>query len=88
MTYPDNEPEVDGSHLKQFIERIEKLEDEKSVIGADIRDIYTEAKSTGFDAKIIKKIVAARKKAAQARKEEAALLKVYAAAIGEQMDLF
>lgn len=86
MTYPSNS-EVDGGHLKAFIERIEKMEDERSAIGEDIKDIYREAKGTGFEPRIIKRIVSLRKKAEQARREEAELLKVYAAAIG-QMDLF
>jgi len=86
MTYPSNE-EVDGGHLKAFIQRIEKLEDDKRLVGEDIKDVYAEAKSTGFEPKIIRKIVGLRKKAEQARREEAELLKVYASAIG-QKDLF
>lgn len=86
MTYPSNEP-VDGGHLKTFIQRIETLEDQKAMVGEDIKDVYAEAKSTGFEPKIIRKIVALRKKAEQARREEAELLKVYASAIG-QLDLF
>jgi uncharacterized protein (UPF0335 family) len=86
MTYPSNDG-VDGGHLKAFIERIEKLEDEKSEVAETIRDVYSEAKGTGFCPKIIRKIVSARKKAEQARREEAELLRVYASAIG-QLDLF
>lgn len=88
MSYPSNDDDgVDGGHLKAFIERIEKLEDEKSGIAEDIKDVYAEAKGTGFEPKIIKKIVSLRKKAEQARREEAELLKLYADAIG-QADLF
>lgn len=86
MAYPSND-EVDGGQLKKMIERIEKIEDERSVLGLGIREIYAEAKATGYDARIIKKIITARRKAETARKEEAALLKVYAQAIG-QLDLF
>ncbi len=48
---------VNASHLRSFIERIEKLEEEKRAIADDIKDVYAEAKGTGFDAKIIRKIV-------------------------------
>ena len=76
---------VNGGHLKAFIERIEKLEEEKRAISDDVKDIYSEAKGTGFDPKIIRKIIALRKKSADARAEEAELLKLYGEAI--QMDL-
>jgi uncharacterized protein (UPF0335 family) len=52
---------VNGDHLRQFIERIEKLEEEKRVIADDIKDVYAEAKSTGYDAKMMRKIVAMRR---------------------------
>lgn len=84
MTYPSNE--VDGGQLQSIVSRIEKLEDEKSEISETIRDVYAESKSSGFDPKILRKIVSLRKKAAQARREEAELLRVYASAL--QMDLF
>ena len=76
---------VNGGHLKAFIERIERLEEEKRAISDDVKDIYSEAKGTGFDPKIIRKIIALRKKSADARAEEAELLKLYGEAI--QMDL-
>lgn len=87
MTYPSNEG-IDATHLKSFLERIEKLEEDKRIISEDVRDVYAEAKSTGFEPKIIRKIVALRKKAEQARREEAELLKVYASALGEQLAFF
>ena len=76
---------VDGSHLRTFIERIEKLEEEKRAIADDVKDIYSEAKGTGFDPRIIRKIIALRKKSADARAEEAELLRLYGDAI--QFDL-
>ena len=78
---------VDGGHLMALIERIEKLSEEKAVITNDIKDVFVESKSSGYDPRIIRKIVAARKKAKDARDEENELLALYAAAI-KQPDLF
>lgn len=72
---------VNGAQLQAFIDRIEKMEEEKSTIGADIRDIYAEARGTGFDPKIIRKVVALRKQEKSKRDEEAAMLDLYLAAI-------
>jgi uncharacterized protein (UPF0335 family) len=69
-------------HLRAFIERVEKLEDEKRAISEDIKDVYTEAKGTGFDAKIIRKIVALRKKDRDQRREEEEILDLYLNALG------
>jgi len=55
--------------LKAFIERIERLEEEKATIAQDIREIYAEAKANGFDTKIMRKVVALRKKEAAEREE-------------------
>ena len=73
---------VDAGHLRAFIERVEKLEDEKRAISEDIKDVYTEAKGTGFDAKIIRKIVALRKKDRDQRREEEEILDLYLNALG------
>jgi len=73
---------VAGGRLKAFIERIEKLEEEKTSIGADIKDVYAEAKGTGFDAKTVRKIVRLRKMDEEKRREEDELLELYCAAIG------
>lgn len=73
---------LSASKLKSFIDRVERAESEKSGLAADIRDIYLEAKSQGFDAKIMRKIVAMRKKNASARREEAELLELYKSALG------
>lgn len=73
---------VAGARLKAFIERIESLEEEKSDLAEDIRDIYTEAKATGFDVKTIRKIVKLRKIDTEKRAEEDQLLALYKNAIG------
>lgn len=73
-----------AARLKSFIERIERLEEEKANLAADIRDIYAEAKGVGFDAPAIRKIVALRKKDEDKRAEEEAILKVYKDALGMQ----
>ena len=73
---------VNGDHLRQFIERIEKMEADKRVIADDIKDVYAEAKSTGFDAKMIRKIVAMRRVEEAKRQEEEAILELYLAALG------
>lgn len=75
-----------GQRLKSLIERIERLESEKQGLAEDIRDVYGEAKATGLDAKIIRKIVRLRKMDEQKRQEDADLLATYAAAIGMQLE--
>ena len=75
-----------NNQLKALIERIEKLEEEKAEIANDIREVYLEAKSSGFDSKIIKKIIAMRKQDDAKRKEEQALLAVYMDALGMLAD--
>jgi len=73
---------VSGARLKAFIERIERLEEEKKATAEDIKDVYGEAKATGFDPKIMRKIVSLRKTNLEKRREEAELLDVYMSAIG------
>lgn len=73
---------VDAGHLRAFIERVEKLEEEKQAISEDIRDVYGEAKATGYDAKIMRKIVAMRKQDKHKRKEEEEILGLYLSALG------
>jgi len=74
--------------LRSYIDRIERLEDEKKTIGEDIRGIYSEAGSVGFDPKIMRKLVAIRKKDNDERAEEDALLATYMTALGMQLTLF
>lgn len=76
------EGEVSGSRLKSFIERVERLEEEKKAISEDVRDVYGEAKATGFDPKIMRKIVSLRKTNLEKRREESELLELYMASIG------
>ena len=73
---------VARDQLRAFIERIERLEEEKKTIADDIKDVYGEAKSMGFDTKILKKVIALRKKDEQERMEEDAILETYLAALG------
>lgn len=79
---PDNSGEVSGARLKSFIERVERLEEEKKALAEDIRDVYGEAKATGFEPKIMRKIVSLRKANLEKRREEQELLDLYMAAIG------
>ena len=68
---------VARDQLRAFVERIERLEEEKKTIADDIKDVYGEAKGMGFDTKILKKVVALRKKDEQERMEEDAILDTY-----------
>lgn len=72
--------------LKSIIERIERLEEEKAALNLDIKDIYAEAKSNGYDAKAIKEIVKIRKKPEDERAEEASILATYMHALGMIQD--
>lgn len=73
---------VSSAQLKSFIERIETLEEEKSSIGEQIRDVFAEAKGTGFDVKIIRQILKIRKLETQERLEQEELLDLYLTALG------
>jgi len=73
---------VAGVRLKSFIERIERLEEEKTAIADDIKDVYAEAKGTGFDAKTIRKVVSLRKLDVEKRREADDMLELYKSAIG------
>ncbi len=68
--------------LKAFVERIERLEEEKKTVADDIADVYAEAKGTGFDVKILKKVIAIRKQDRDERAEQEAMLDTYLAALG------
>ena len=73
---------VAADQLKAFIERIERLEEEKAGIAGDIREIFAEAKGNGFDTKAMRKIIAMRKKDFSERQEEEAILELYMNALG------
>ena len=68
--------------LKAFVERVERLEEEKRALSDDIRDVYAEAKGTGFDVKALRRIVSLRKQDTDQRREEAAVLEMYMNALG------
>jgi len=75
--------EISSERLLSFIKRIEKLEEDKAAVAEDIRDVYAEAKSTGFEVKIIRQVVRLRKMELEKRREQEELLELYMAAIGE-----
>jgi uncharacterized protein (UPF0335 family) len=68
--------------LKSLIERIERLEEDRKAVTADLREVYAEAKGEGFDAKILRKVVKLRGLDSAKRAEEEALIDLYIAAIG------
>jgi uncharacterized protein (UPF0335 family) len=73
---------IAADRLKSFIERIERLEEEKTAIAGDIREVYSEAKSTGFETKIMRQVVRLRKMEAHDREEQEQLLDLYKRAVG------
>jgi uncharacterized protein (UPF0335 family) len=68
--------------LKAFIERIERLEEEKASIAGDVKEVYAEAKAQGFDTKVLRKVVALRKRDAAERREEQEIMDLYLQALG------
>lgn len=68
--------------LKAFVERIERLEEEKKALAADIKDVYSEAKVNGFDVKALRHIIALRKLDVNERQEQEAIVETYLAALG------
>ncbi|MCL4765183.1 MAG: DUF2312 domain-containing protein [Hyphomicrobiaceae bacterium] len=70
------------SQLRQFVEQIERLEEEKKAIADDIRDKFAEAKSVGFDVKALRQVLRLRKKSREDRQEEEAILETYLHALG------
>ncbi|MBN9065273.1 MAG: DUF2312 domain-containing protein [Rhizobiaceae bacterium] len=78
----DSSQTVAAGQLRAFIERIERLEEEKQSLADDIKDVYAEMKGTGFDTKAVRTIVRLRKKDQAERQEEEAILDLYKAALG------
>ena len=74
--------ETTDDRLRLLIERIERLEEEKKAISDDIKDVYTEAASTGYDKKILRQVIKLRKMRADERQEMEAVLEAYMAALG------
>jgi uncharacterized protein (UPF0335 family) len=77
-----SEGAVSDDQLRLFIERIERLEEERKGISDDVRDVYSEAKSQGYDSKIMKQIVRLRKMSHDDRQEMEAILDLYKSALG------
>lgn len=69
-------------HLRSFIERIERLEDEKKALADDIAEVYAEAKGGGFDTKVMRQVVRLRKMESADRQEQEAMLDLYLSALG------
>lgn len=82
MTEIGHNSETTDDRLRLLIERVERLEEEKKGISDDIRDVYAEAKAVGYDAKIMRKVVALRKLAPDDRREMETILELYKAALG------
>jgi len=69
-------------HLRSFVERIERLEEERTALTADIREVYSEAKGQGFDTKIMRQVVRMRKLDTADRQEQEAILDLYLGTLG------
>lgn len=78
----DSSQTVAAGQLRAFIERIERLEEEKKTIADDIKEVYAEAKGTGFDVKAVRQLVRMRKQDQAERQEAEAILELYMAALG------
>ena len=77
---------MNNNQLKAFVERLERIDEEKAALAEDFKSVLSEAKSTGFDTKIIKKILAMRKQDAHKLREEQAILSTYLDALGMLAD--
>jgi uncharacterized protein (UPF0335 family) len=73
---------IKADALQQYVARIERLEEEKKALSADIKQVYDEAKATGFDIKILRKVISIRKVAEHDRKEQEEILELYKRALG------
>jgi uncharacterized protein (UPF0335 family) len=73
---------IAADRLRSLIERIERLEEERKALGSDIKDIYAEAKSAGFDVAVIRQLIRIRKREPAQVEEEESLLDVYRRALG------
>lgn len=73
---------IAADRLRSFVERIERLEEERTALGADVREVYSEAKSVGFDTKILRQVVRLRKMDSADREEQEELLTIYKEALG------
>ena len=78
----DKPANVAGERLRSIVERIERLEEERKALGSDIKDIYSEAKSAGFDVKVLRQLIRIRKQESAEIEDQETLLDVYRRAIG------
>ena len=83
---PSSKDNIDGAissdRLRSFVKRVEKLEEDRAAVGEDLKEVYAEAKGTGFDTKIIRQLVRLRKMQIEKRREQEQLLELYKSAIG------
>jgi uncharacterized protein (UPF0335 family) len=79
---PDASGSVSSERLRSIVKRIEKLEEDKAAVGEDLKEVYSEAKGTGFDVKVIRQIVRIRKIEVEKRRELDELLELYKSALG------
>ena len=82
MSDEDQNTAVAASQLRSFIERIERLEEEKKTISDDIKEVYAELKGSGFDSKAVREVIRLRKKEDHERQEEEAMVQLYKNALG------
>lgn len=82
MNEADKNSAVAAGQLRSFIERIERLEEEKKTISDDIKEVYCELKGSGFDSKAVREVIRLRKKEDFERQEEEAMVKLYKDALG------
>jgi uncharacterized protein (UPF0335 family) len=81
-TSDDKPTNIAGERLRSIVERIERLEEERKALASDIKDIYSEAKSAGFDVKVLRQLIRIRKQEPAEIEEQETLLDVYRRAIG------
>lgn len=79
---PSGSTTIAQGQLRSFVERIERLTEEKDALQIDIREVYAEAKGNGFDTKVLRKVIAIRKKDMAERQEEEAMIELYLHALG------
>jgi uncharacterized protein (UPF0335 family) len=78
----ENDVTVSAGQLRAFVERIERLEEDKAAVGGDIKEVYSELKAAGFDTKAVRALVKLRKKDLAERQEEETILDLYKNALG------
>lgn len=83
----DSSASISAQQLRNFVDRIERLEQDKAGIAEDIRETYGEAKALGYDVKILRKVIAIRRRRADEVREENELLEIYLSAIDDQLPL-